>query len=190
MTIFDRNNKNEIRFDSVKDFWMYVTEKENWYLGYSPFDFSGIDCYLADLTPLVIQTTNNLRLEMKFSYKEYLKITEWDNWVIINQKAIGTRNLFEELLHFKQFCSNCKSEVPFNQRYPKYICNSCEMKIHCSEGRKIGFYNEEALGFGCVGYYSDSKEEYPSKTCFIGDREFFAQEARFGGIVLQLKERI
>lgn len=58
-----------------------------------------------------------------------------------------------------------------------------------SEGRKVEFYNSEFGGFGVQGYYLDTEEEekYNSKICYIDGKEFYAEEARFGGIVIQRK---
>lgn len=86
-----------------------------------------------------------------------------------------------------QFCSNCNQPVNYSSRYPKYICQDCVKLLTDKDGRKVAFYNTELLGYGCQGYYIDVEphEEFDSTTCFIQDTMFFAQEARFGGIVIQ-----
>ena len=36
--------------------------------------------------------------------------------------------------------------------------------------------------------FTGQKEKYDSELCYINGKEFYAEEARFGGIVIQLKE--
>ncbi|MFH1196843.1 MAG: hypothetical protein V1720_14170 [bacterium] len=87
----------------------------------------------------------------------------------------------------KQFCPNCGKSVTHSSRYPKYICHNCKKLITDKNGKSVVFYNTELLGYGCQGYYCDNaqNEKYNSNICFIRDKKFFAQEARFGGIVIQ-----
>jgi hypothetical protein len=77
-----------------------------------------------------------------------------------------------------------------NARYPKYICGDCTELLTDSEGRKVEYFNTELLGHGCQGYYvnTEQREKYDSTTCYIKDKIFYAEEAYFGGIVIQLKE--
>jgi hypothetical protein len=90
----------------------------------------------------------------------------------------------------KQNCSNCGIEVGYFGRYPKYICGVCVEKITDKEGSSLAFYNTDFPGVGCQGYYIDVNpiEKYKSNICFIGNQEFFAEEGRFGGIVIQKKK--
>jgi len=90
----------------------------------------------------------------------------------------------------KQFCSNCGQPVNYNSRYPKYICKNCVKLITDKRGRRIAFSNTQLLGYGCQGYYIDVEpnKKYDSDICFIKETMFFAQEARFGGIVIQKKD--
>jgi len=86
-----------------------------------------------------------------------------------------------------QYCANCEQPVRFFERYPNYICQDCKNLLTDEQGRKVVFYNTHPLGTGCQGYYrgSDLKELYPSEYCFIEGHKYRAQEARFGGIVVE-----
>jgi predicted RNA-binding Zn-ribbon protein involved in translation (DUF1610 family) len=87
----------------------------------------------------------------------------------------------------KQFCPICKAEVTPYPRYPQYVCNDCGDKATDKDGRKVIFGNTDMMGYGCEGIYVDTQEEYPSNTCYIDGHECIAAEARFGGIVIEMK---
>jgi hypothetical protein len=87
-----------------------------------------------------------------------------------------------------QNCSICKTELMLFERYPKYICESCAKKATDLNGRSIEFGNTNMFG-GCIGYYKDTKELYPYNSCYVDGIECKAEEARFGGIVIQKVEK-
>ena len=92
-----------------------------------------------------------------------------------------------ENIREKQYCTNCQKEVNYSPRYRNYICKDCATLITDVNGRKVKFYNESFSG-GCIGYYYDNakqQEPYDSNICYINGNVFYAQEARFGGIVIQ-----
>ncbi|WP_179007391.1 hypothetical protein [Winogradskyella forsetii] len=184
---FDLNIKN---FDSINSFWEFISEQDKWYLKYSPYRIKNIDKHLSELEPLIIQSTNQLRDKMEFSYDEYWKIINWDNLLINADMDETNKFKRDEKIKFRQLCSNCKVEKGFQQRYPKSICGSCHEKITDISGRKVEFFNTHWSGGGCQGYYigTEQKEKYDSELCYINVKEYFAEEARFGGIVIQLKE--
>ena len=55
-----------------------------------------------------------------------------------------------------------------------------------SRGRALQFFNT-SLGGGFIAYYADSHqtETHPGHICFIDGIRCYADEARFGGIVIQ-----
>ncbi|MFV0174718.1 hypothetical protein OBK14_10475 [Empedobacter falsenii] len=167
-------------FKSVNEFWKFVTQNDDWYLKYLPQKVADLNSKKDQLAPLIAATTNDLRYNLNFRNDDYWRIIQWDNLIL-------GLNLESEL---KQFCSNCKNEVGFLQRYPKSICQKCKNELTSSDGRKVEFFNSEALGFGCQGYYSDTNqtEEYNSNESYIGNKTFVADEGRFGGIIIELKE--
>jgi DNA-directed RNA polymerase subunit RPC12/RpoP len=89
-----------------------------------------------------------------------------------------------------QKCSNCGTEVDYFPRYPSYLCFECMEKVTDKDGRPLEFDNTELMGAGCQGYYLDVSptEKYNSDTCYIDGVEYYAQEMKFGGIVIQRKK--
>ena len=86
-----------------------------------------------------------------------------------------------------QNCPICRTEVPKVERYPKYVCRECFNRAVDETGRKLKFMNESVWG-GYLAFYADTDEKYESHTCFIDGIKCFANEARFGGIVIETVE--
>lgn len=86
-----------------------------------------------------------------------------------------------------QTCPICKTTVEAYPRYPKYVCNDCYKRATSITGRKLVFYNVSMSG-GYIAYYADNdnKEEYKSHDCYIDGIKCRADEARFGGIVIEV----
>ena len=84
-------------------------------------------------------------------------------------------------------CPLCAKALAANPRYPSYICGTCENKATDAQGRAVYFANT-SIGGGCQGYYRDDQSLYQSLDCYVEGRRCRAQEHRFGGIVIQLKE--
>jgi len=84
----------------------------------------------------------------------------------------------------KQTCPICLAEVPSNPRYPNYVCKYCAGKAVSADGRILKFYNQSLSG-GFIAYYADTKEVYDSHDCYIDGVKCRADEARFGGIVIE-----
>jgi len=83
-----------------------------------------------------------------------------------------------------QNCPICKAEVKPNPRYPRYVCRACYAKASSADGRQIEFFNTHMSG-GYTANFVDSQEHYASHECFIDGIRCYADEARFGGIVIQ-----
>jgi len=83
-----------------------------------------------------------------------------------------------------QKCPICECGVRYDCRYTRYVCNECEKNAVTENGKKIKFFNEKH-GFGCVSYVNDQKTEVPIHKCYINGIECYADEGRFGGIVIQ-----
>jgi DNA-directed RNA polymerase subunit RPC12/RpoP len=86
----------------------------------------------------------------------------------------------------KHNCPICKRELKSETRYPNYICAKCSVKATDINGRKLTFGNI-SIGGGFKAIYLDTKEIYNSHICFVDNIECYADEARFGGIVVQTK---
>jgi len=55
------------------------------------------------------------------------------------------------------------------------------------DGCLVVFNNIDPMGYGCEGKYIDTGDPYPSTICYAGGQECWADEARFGGIIIQAK---
>lgn len=84
----------------------------------------------------------------------------------------------------KQYCPICSVHVEVSERYPNYVCSDCAKKAKSESGSPLQFYNE-GFGGGFVAIFADTNEKYDSHFCFIDDVRCIADEARFGGIVIQ-----
>jgi hypothetical protein len=84
----------------------------------------------------------------------------------------------------KQYCPICKSEVHPYLRYPKYVCDNCFSQATDENQRKVTFENISFWG-GCQGIYIDTQEKYDNNICYIQGHKCIANEARFGGVVIQ-----
>lgn len=83
-----------------------------------------------------------------------------------------------------QRCPICATSVEPNSRYPCYVCQKCAAKATSADGRLLSFHNEGFSG-GYVAHYADTGGDYPSHECFIEGVKCHADEARFGGIVIE-----
>ncbi len=83
-----------------------------------------------------------------------------------------------------QLCPICSKAVPFSGRYPGYVCIDCAIKARSEDGRALSFFNENLSG-GFAAQYTDNGELYPSHECYIDGIKCQADEAHFGGIVIQ-----
>lgn len=81
-------------------------------------------------------------------------------------------------------CPICQTVLRPIERYPRYVCSACEARATSRDGRPLGFGNTGISG-GFEGRYLDSGESYDSARCWIDGIACVAQEARFGGIVIQ-----
>ena len=83
-----------------------------------------------------------------------------------------------------QHCPICLVQVTPNRRYPRYLCADCDRKATDEDGRPLVFSNESFSG-GFIAQYADTGEARDSHVCFVGGVKCWAEEARFGGIVIQ-----
>ncbi len=83
-----------------------------------------------------------------------------------------------------QLCPICGVPVVPLARYPHYVCETCAVKAVAPDGRPLRFFNLSLSG-GFGAEYADTDEPYDSAICYIAGVKCFANEARFGGIVIQ-----
>lgn len=83
-------------------------------------------------------------------------------------------------------CPICNKELRAILRYPNYLCPQCAAKAKDKYGRELVFSNVSLSG-GFKAVYKDTYESYDSHMCYVNGIECFAEEARFGGIVIEKK---
>lgn len=83
-----------------------------------------------------------------------------------------------------QTCPICQRTVEPSARYPRYVCRDCAALAKSQDGRGLLFFNETFSG-GYLAKYADTGETYPSHDCYIRAIKCYADEHRFGGIVIQ-----
>lgn len=81
-------------------------------------------------------------------------------------------------------CPICSKPVPHWDRYPRAVCEVCFNKACDVYGQKLNFYNVSISG-GFKAVFAETQEEYQSHICYIDGVECRADEARFGGIVIE-----
>ena len=84
----------------------------------------------------------------------------------------------------KNHCPICHKEQDLSERYPNYVCQDCKELATDKSNRKLEFFNTSFAG-GYGARYADNKEPYDSHVCYIQGKECRADEAYFGGIVVQ-----
>lgn len=86
-------------------------------------------------------------------------------------------------------CPICRTRMNFSARYPRAVCNTCKRKTKTGDGRKIIFHNIDAQG-GFISYINPGAGQQPivgeEHSCYINSCLCRADEARFGGIVVQV----
>lgn len=87
-----------------------------------------------------------------------------------------------------QLCPICGAHVRHNTRYPRYLCRDCAGLATSADGRCLEFANVGFSG-GFVARFADSGEIYDSHLCFVRGVACRADEARFGGIVVEAQIR-
>lgn len=86
-----------------------------------------------------------------------------------------------------QFCPICAAPVTPSERYPRYVCRECAAKAQSKDGRPLKFMNEGLSG-GFIAQYADTGKKYPRHECYVAGIKCYADEARLGGIVIQVIE--
>jgi hypothetical protein len=83
-----------------------------------------------------------------------------------------------------QPCPICGVGQPVSSRYPAYLCDPCSSQASDEAGRLLSFGNT-GIGGGLIATYADTGEERVSHVCYVRGISCWADEARFGGIVIQ-----
>jgi hypothetical protein len=83
-------------------------------------------------------------------------------------------------------CGSYNRQLEAPERHPKRLCSVCELEAVDATGRPLRFENE-SMGGGFRALYADTGEPYPSHVCYVRGVECHADEARFGGIVVEVR---
>lgn len=86
-----------------------------------------------------------------------------------------------------QHCPICNATVASSERYPNYVCQTCVIKASTLDGRLLVFGNIGVSG-GFIARFKDTGAESMSHECYIQGVRCRANEAYFGGIVIQPEE--
>jgi hypothetical protein len=174
-------------YHSIEEFWNDFINDKKWYLRFNFLNAHGrLSTKALLLAKHIVSFFNELRERQSFTYSEYNKIGNWSNLVWSDDYR---------QTELKQWCSNCLKEVIYQARYPKYICSDCASKDKLdSKGNLLEFSNLGFSGGFKITYMDikgntireDDRQDYCD--CIIDGHMFFAQEARFGGIVIQKKD--
>ncbi len=81
-------------------------------------------------------------------------------------------------------CPICSTLVKYFTRYPRAVCNNCYGKASDAQGRKLSFFNTSMSG-GFEAIVTETQERHQSHICYINGVKCWADEARFGGIVIE-----
>ena len=83
-----------------------------------------------------------------------------------------------------QQCPICQYPVHPSSRYPQALCGLCLREAADEHGRPLNFFNVDMSG-GFRAVYPDTGEERDSHVCYVRGVRCWADEARFGGIVIE-----
>lgn len=97
---------------------------------------------------------------------------------------------------YTQPCPHCERPTAYEARYPRAVCDHCRSRTTDRAGRRITGYNTDFSG-GMIAYYVDTVEDSGSQkeecvevtrtgVCSIDGYPATMQEARFGGIVVEM----
>lgn len=82
-------------------------------------------------------------------------------------------------------CPICSASLDPVPRYPCYVWGDCASKAVAADGRQLQFSNVDFSG-GFEASYADTDETYASHACWIDGIPCHADEAHFGGIVIEV----
>lgn len=183
-------NPSSLSFNKVTEFqtlnsfldWFFI---EKWFVKFKMISRPEFENWQL-LTKPITDRLNEVRKSHKFTQIENYSINSWQNhfWT---QEIKDTE--------YKQFCPICFSETSFQSRYPKYICRECNTDRKKSfDGEKVSFSNLGFSGGLKVSFYDNlgnllkEEDEHHIFEFKLDNYICTAEEAKFGGIVIQLKE--
>lgn len=183
-------NPDHVKYGRYKQFesldlflaWFF---KDKWYEQYRPIRRQEIEGSALFTKPVTDQL-NHIRKSHRFSVEESYSINSW-------QSFVWTDEVKET--EYKQYCPICFKESAFQARYPKAVCSDCYAQEKRNDKlEKVSFSNIGFSGGLRVSIYDESgkrlrtEDDHTLYEFSLGDHICTAEEARFGGVVIQLKE--
>jgi hypothetical protein len=86
-----------------------------------------------------------------------------------------------------KLCPICSQQMPYSERYPNSICGAHYNECIDSNGNHVTYENADEFG-GLVSYHTidNTIVRRIDDTCFVRGIKCFVEEARMGGIVIQV----
>lgn len=160
-------------FTLIHEFWNYLSKNDDWFELLKPRKTH------PSLHYYIITWHNNLVNCSELSYSSHKAMHEWMN------------QCWDDSLNsnvYWQFCSNCKTRVLYGPRYPKHACRKCVNLIKDENGDDLNYRDRHELKYIDGEFQVVLKASDKSVKLFIEGNEYWASEARFGGVVHQKKE--
>jgi hypothetical protein len=167
-TIILENKKED--YENLDKFWNQFSENEKWFQEIKPSKINRV------MEKFIITSHNRILEQSEISYEEHKQLHSWMNRCFNREIE---RNVYW------QFCSNCRERVYYYPRYPKHACRNCVNLIKDEFGNELDYRTTHELLVHKLCLKSNQKEV----KIFIRTNEYWAEEARFGGIVHQMKEK-
>jgi hypothetical protein len=83
-----------------------------------------------------------------------------------------------------QVCPICGNEMKANPRYPRYLCQTCVQRATDEKNEQVQFFQATPDG-RYAARYAATGNDYLGHECFVDGVRCWADEVRFGGIVVQ-----
>ena len=86
-----------------------------------------------------------------------------------------------------KLCPLCTQQMDYSERYPNAICHAHYEECIDSDGNHVTYQNEDENG-GLVSYHTIDNRivRRIDDTCFVRGIKCSVEEARMGGIVIQV----
>lgn len=161
-------------FEKVNDFWMFFSRAEYWFETLHPRKIDpAMHCY-------IIEFHNGMVHRGTFTYAEFKALSRWMNMC------------WDETLNrnvYWQFCAHCRERVHYYPRYPKHACKACVEMIKDEEGNDLDYIHMHELKYMEGQFHVVLKGSDKKVKLYLGEDEYVASEARFGGVVHQKLEK-
>ncbi|MEM7374587.1 MAG: hypothetical protein AAF587_38700 [Bacteroidota bacterium] len=166
---------NEInRYRTIDEFWEQFASSNRWFKEIQASKIHRV------MEKFIITAHNQILEQGEISYPDHEKLHSWMNRCF--NKTVD-RNVYW------QFCSNCRKRVMYYSRYPKHACRQCVKLITDEWGNPLDYTNTHEAIYSNGAHQLRLKETKQPVKIFIGEDEYWASEARFGGTVYQKKDQ-